>query len=152
MKQSVAFVYFAVVVLLFGCNSKQKNTEQHPDEFVGKWEVTKKVYSNGIEDEYKDGQDVYYFNEGGKLRHEYFQNRKDKVNDQQGTWNIETNKSKDGKTDTTYIIKRTPMFNGIFEERFKVISKSETEMVIEENTWGFESADLRDKFYLSKKD
>ena len=152
MKQLLCGVFIVAVALFSGCKEEVKNTEQNPKEFVGKWEVTKKVYSNGIEDVYKEGQDIYYFNEGGKLRREYMQHRDEKVSDQQGTWSIETDKSKDGKSDTLYIIKRTPMFNGTFEERFKVISKAETEMVIEENSWGFENADLRDKYHLSKKE
>jgi hypothetical protein len=59
--------------------------------------------------------------------------------------------SKDGKADTTYLLKRTPMFNGIFEEQFRVIEKGDSELIVEENDWGFEKLNSRDKLHLSKK-
>jgi peptidyl-prolyl cis-trans isomerase D len=58
---------------------------------------------------------------------------------------------KDGKNDTTYLLKRTPLFNGQFEEQFRVINKSEKEMVLEENGWGFENTNSRDKLHFSKQ-
>jgi hypothetical protein len=151
MRQLLILIFAVAVTLLFSCKEEIKNTEQHPKDYVGKWSVTKKVYSNGIEDEYSDNEDVYYFNEGGKLRREYSDHQSES-REQQGEWKIENNKSKDGKTDTLYLIKRTPLFNGTFEERFRVISKADKDMVLEESSWGFENADSRDKYHFAKSE
>jgi hypothetical protein len=141
---SIAWLSFSA------CNKDNKKVEEHPKEYVGKWEITKKVYSNGIEEIYAEGKDVFFLNDAGNFRREYRDHR-DELRDQKGTWKLFVNPSKDGKSDTTYLLKRTPLFNGTFEEQFRIISKADTELIIEENDWGFENLNSRDKLYLSKK-
>jgi|SRR5690606_31584730 len=148
MMKNLMFLYIAVV-LMFACNNKEtRTTDEFPKDYIGKWEVTKKVYSNGIEDSYKENNDVYFLNEGGKLRREYRDHR-DETRDQEGEWKI-ISKTENEK-EQLYLIKRTPMFNGTFEEQFKVLSKTDTEMVLEENDWGIEAFEARDKFHFSKR-
>jgi hypothetical protein len=42
------------------------------------------------------------------------------------------------------------MFNGTFEERFRILSKTDKEMIWEESSWGFEKDNSRDKYHLSR--
>jgi hypothetical protein len=146
--------YFSLLMLIFtlfsACNKSDKKVEEHPKDFIGKWVLNKKVYSNGIEEAYVEGKDTYFLNEGGKLKREYLDHREE-TRDQQGEWKLFLKPSKDGKNDTTYLLKRTPLFNGQFEEQFRVINKSEKEMVLEENGWGFENTNSRDKLHFSKQ-
>jgi hypothetical protein len=149
MKHLFVWMLLGMAAFTLGCKEEVKSTDEHPKEYVGKWTTVKKVYSNGVEDVYNEDDDIYYLNEGGKLKRDFRDHRKE-TRDQQGEWKIISEKSQDGKTDNLYFIKRTPMFNGMFEERFRIVSKTEKEMVLEEGSWGFEKDDARDKYHLTK--
>ena len=148
--KNIFSVAVLMVVLFSACNKETAKVEEHPKDYVGTWEITKKVYSNGIEEKYNDGKDVFFLNEGGNFRRSYRDHR-DEMQDQDGEWKLFVKPSKDGKADTTYLLKRTPMFNGTFEEQFRIIEKDDNELIVEENEWGFEKLNSRDKLHLSKK-
>jgi len=145
---------FPVIVLMVftfsACNKETAKVEEYPKDYVGTWEITKKVYSNGIEENYSEGKDVFFLNEGGNFRRTYRDHR-DEMQNQDGEWKIFIKPSKEAKSDTTYLLKRTPMFNGTFEEQFRIIEKVDGELIVEENDWGFEKLNSRDKLHLSKK-
>lgn len=145
-----ASLLMLMLILFSACIKNDKKVEEHPKDYTGKWVLNKKVYSNGIEEVYAEGKDTYFLNEGGKLKREYRDHREE-TRDQQGEWKLFLKPSKDSKTDTTYFLKRTPLFNGQFEEQFRVISKGEKEMVLEENDWGFENNNSRDRLHFSKQ-
>jgi hypothetical protein len=148
--KNVFLILLSASVIFVSCNKEETKADEYPKDYEGKWELVKKVYSNGIEENYAEGKDVFYLNAGGVFRREYKDHREKSI-DQEGNWKIFIKKGKDEKSDTTYLLKRTPLFNGIFEEQFRVLSKTDSELIVEENDWGFENLDSRDKLHFEKK-
>lgn len=148
--KNVFLIFLSASIIFISCNKETVKTDEYPTDYEGKWEVVKKVYSNGIEESYAEGKDVFFLNAGGVFRREY-KNHRDESIDQEGSWKVLTKPSKDGKSDTTYLLKRTPLFNGIFEEQFRVLNKTDSELIVEENGWGFENLNSRDKLHFEKK-
>jgi hypothetical protein len=150
MKHFIVLLAMVPAFLIHSCKSGEiKKPEEHPKEYIGKWMIVKKVYSNGAEEVYSAGDDVYYLNENGKLKRDYRDHRRE-IRDQTGEWKIIALGGHNSNPDTLYFVKRTPMFNGTFEERFRILSKTDKEMIWEESSWGFEKDNSRDKYHLSR--
>lgn len=148
--KNLFLVLLSATVLFASCNKETAKVDEYPKSYEGRWEVTKKVYSNGIEENYAEGKDVFFLNPAGNFKREYIDHREVR-RDQTGNWKIFVKPSKDGKSDTTYLLKRTPLFNGTFEEQYKVLNKTDSELIVEENDWGFEKLNSRDKLHFEKK-
>lgn len=146
-------IIFLCIICLYitGCQQKQSSlADEHPRAFVGKWRTVKKIYSNDIEELYREDDEIYHLKEDGQLRRDYRDSRRDTIRNQSGEWKVLIKKGRETGADTSYFIKRTPMFNGIFEEQFRVVSKTDREMVLEEGKWGFEKDEIPNRYHLVK--
>lgn len=143
-------LFTSLLWTLNACQQTPVVKNETPKEYEGEWGITKKIYSSGIEETYANDKDVYHLLKNGQFRRNY-KDRNDKTIDEEGEWKIIYKTEKNESADSSYLVKRTPMFNGIFEEQFRIISKTETEILLEENDWGFENTNAKDKLLLVKK-
>ena len=141
-------LFVTVALGIWGCQECPPAGPQHDKAFEGQWLLKKKIYSSGTESVFDSPEETLFILPGGELKYEFLNHRQENQQ-RKGEWQSISTKGEDGKT-ARFWVKRTPMYNGLFELRYEVIEMSETEMILEESPWDLGETELSDRLVYQK--